>query len=389
MWHSCLYHYNMRGLRMITLKNVKTPSGAVTDFSLDSTSSHTIDAKNQLLMLPAIIDTDANIAAFPGRANVDWSVQARKILQSGITAVFYGEGLSPKSAKGQVKEINTLLDTAKNPLQINFFCDGNQPANFNDIGKSKALFKGIKTSMDLAAEIIEPPYSSALARLFQIAAQENLIVIITLLQGKRDPKEQRKTAIAAVELSISLAQKYNAQLCLQHIRTREELELIGEAKKAGILIFTEIAYPHLFMKEDRVLSVANDSSVPFVPTPIDQEALWQALNDGSIDLIGSGGSRFSPVEDPSFSGRLLLPCLLNAYHEKRLSLETLIAVTRVNAEQIFRLPPNQDVVLVDLSVTRPLAVPSSLEVAHSSAWEKVTLTGWPSHVITQGVLFSI
>lgn len=373
---------------MITLKNVKTPSGAVSDLTVNSPSSQTIDAKSQLVLLPSLVDTDTNLLSISSRSSIDWPTQVHRLLQSGITSVFYGEGIPAKSAQAKINEINNLLNTAKTPLRLFFFCDGNDPASFADIGKAKSLFKGIKTSVNLAETRIEAPYSSALARLFQIAAQENLIVIIALIPGKRNAKEQKKTAIAAVELSISLAEKYNAQLCLQHVRTREELERINEAKRAGLLVYTEIAYPHLFMTEDRIASVTNNSSEPFLPSPVDRDALWESLNDGAIDLVGSGESRFSPPEDPGFAARMLLPCLLNAYHEKKIRMETVIGVTRVNAERIFRLPPNDDIVLADLSVSRPLVVPASHEVANPLAWEKITLTGWPSHVITQGVLFS-
>lgn len=354
---------------MITIKNVKTQGGSISDIFVRSSAACMLDAKEQLLSLPALIDVTDYSGVLPGTSDGDWEARAKELLASGITTVCESQGMPPETAKAQREQVNSRLKTAKMPLSIQFFCDGTKPANFNHIGKSKAFFKGIKTSMDLA-NIPLPPYENALERIFQIAAQEDIIIAICLLQ------DQKEAALAAVKLALKLTEKYSAQLCLQHVRTRDEIALIQKAKEQNLLVYAQIAYQHLFINDKTISEMTLDALSHFLPTLVDQDALWTALNSGIIDLVGSG-SRIFPSQDPALAAGLWLPSMLTAYLENKLRLDTLVAVTRVNAENIFRLPPSEDIVLVDLKTSR------------SSDLMKKPLLGWPVHVIAQGELITL
>lgn len=370
---------------MLTIKNVQTPQGAFTNLTFDSPATESIDAEKKLIAFPAFIDTDVAFSTLKDPSGAEWQKQARAIMQSGISTVFDSDGIAPTTAQKFKQQVDDTLEKNKIPLRVHFFCDGSSTSDFNSIGKTKQYFKGLKTSIDLAKVHMPAPFGSALDRLFQIAAQENVIVIITLLQGEGDPQEQRKNALTTVKKTVALAEKYSAQLLLQHVRTKEEIKHIQEAKNRGVLIFTEVAYPHLFLTDKDVQQEVLKSSQMFLPTPSDQEALWAGINDGSIDMVGSG-SHFFSAEDPLFAAKLFCPAMLNAYHENKLRIDTLIGITRVNAENIFRLPPNNDAVLVDMSTAKAPEFPSSLKSSFLSSWSNKNLTGWPVHSIVKGHL---
>lgn len=370
---------------MLTIKNIQTPHGDITDLTFANAKSQSIDAGKKLIAFPAFINTDLGFSTFQNSS--DWLPQAHMLLQSGISTVFDKKSISPDEAQRHEQQLAEILNKDKNGLHIHFFCNGSQPASFDKIGKNKQYFKGIKTSMDLA-KVAMAPYPSALDRIFQIAAQEDLIVVISLQDHTREaPQKQRNHALATVKHAIALAEKYSAQLCLQHVRTSEELTTIKNAKERGILVFTEVAYPHLFLSEIDLSTDAIKAAEIFLPSPIDHQALWKALNNGSIDIVGSGTGLSSP-EDPIGLAKMFLPIMLNAYNEKKLSLDTLIGVTHVNAQNIFRLPPDDDVVLVDMTISKSLGSPLSKKDPLLAQWAERKLTGWPVHVIAKGELLS-
>lgn len=356
---------------MITLKNIRTLSGNVKEHLIESTHSQVIDGQNKLLMLPALIDLDASFD------RKEWTKQALSFLPWGITTVFEAEGEDPDIVKKQQEALEALFKTGKTPLRLHCFLNGNDPQHFESIGKTKSYTMGIKVSYDLTKASISAPHKSALDRLFQVAAQNNRIVVFALMQGKGDAKEQRKTAYNAVENCIVLAQKYSAQLCLQHLRTKEEMDLIRKAKEAGILVYAEVSYPHLLFTDQEAKV---DAETSFFPSRSDQDALWEAVNNRTIDLIGSGSDFRQP--------ELLLTALIDAAHNHKMPLEKVISLTRQNVEDIFSLPPNKDVVLVDMDLQLK---PSSKLISKQPLGEILKnklFTGWPVYTIANGHIFA-
>jgi len=361
---------------MITIKNVKTFSGAIVNHTIDSPLTQVIDGEQRLLMMPAMIDVDAMIPT------ASLEKKAHLYLEAGITTIFDAVACSAIDIPARLQQIEQLAAKNGEPLRVELFYDGNLPEEFDTIGKIKSSVVAIKISLDLAEKPIAPPHTSALDRLFQIAAQENMIVVIALLQGKKSVADQRETAWAYVEQAINLAEKYSTGLCLQHVRTHEELELIKKAKERGLLIYVEVAYPHLFLnnKEFPQGITFNDATL-FLPNERDQADLWDGVRDGAIDMIGSAGI-FSPPA-------LLLPLLFEAQAEKRISMDRIVEITRINQEAIFRLPPNQDVVLIDPKNYKEIPQTVTNGNPIFSRWQGKSLSGWPVHIITSNKVISL
>lgn len=367
---------------MITLKNIKTLSGDVTDHTIESSASQLIEGHGHLLMLPALIDTDAlKTVSFQNDGAEAWLAKARTYLSAGITTLFDARAQPASNLLEHLNQAQSALRKEKLGLHYYCYCDGNEPALYDMIGKIKQKCVGIKISLDLSDKPIAAPHLSAIDRIFQIAAQENLIVIVALIQGEGDVAQQRKTASQSVEKVISFAQKYSAELCLQHVRTAEELTLAKQAKDSGILVYTETAYIHLFVsdKEFTHRDKKKDKTY-FLPTKRDQDALWKGINDGTIDMVGSAGLLAPP--------QIFLTMMLQEYLKGNLQLSRLIEVTRSNAESIFRLPHNEDAVLVDL--VEEVAVPANLinEEHPQYLWQNKQFKGWVKYTIAGDTVHS-
>jgi dihydroorotase len=291
-------------------------------------------------------------------------------MRGGITQIFDGHGKAPKALAAMTTPEKV------GPLTIFYYIDGADTDEYDYIGKAKKNCIGIKISIDLASTPITPQYAATLDRLYQIAAQENLVVTVSLAQGNASPLEQKKHAYMTVVQALALAEKYSNQVCLQHLRTLEEITLLKDAKNNGILAYGEVACPHLFISNRDVSEKTNDGALPFLPSPQDQEVLWAAVKDGTIDMIGTGNSLTTP--------ELFLPLLIGAIKTKGLKLETITAATRVNIESIFRLPQNNDLILVDLETTAPFPATIAEELGLVEGLKKLQLTGWSKYTIASG-----
>lgn len=368
---------------MITLKNIKNTSGEVADHTIESDQSQIVEGYGHLLMLPACIDTDAlKTVAFATDGGVPWLNKVRSYLEGGITTVFDARGCPASNFLQYNDTVQAALQKNKLSLHYHCFCDGNEPALYDSIGKVKEKSVGIKISLDLDKKPIAPPHLSSIDRIFQIAAQENLIVVIAMIQGKEDPAVQRQAAYQSMEKMISFAEKYSTELCLQHVRTAQELALIKEAKEGGILVHSEVAYIHLFVSDREYTHKDSEGSRTFfLPSKDDQEALWNGINEGTVDMVGSAGL-LSPPE-------LFVPMMIQGHLEGRLSLGKFIEVTRSNAESIFRLPLNKDVILVDLVEEKDPKPKLNGKEHPMFLWDNKKLKGWAKHTVASGSVFMI
>lgn len=81
--------------------------------------------------------------------------------------------------------------------------------------------------------------------------------------------------------AIGLAGLYNQRLHVCHISQAVEVEMVKKAKKSGLKITAGVTPHHLFLKPgDAIMK-------PPLEEPIDQQALWQGLKNGTIDLVES------------------------------------------------------------------------------------------------------
>ena len=162
---------------------------------------------------------------------------------------------------------------------------------------------------------------------------------------------------------ILLAHLYDRHVHVCHVSLKEEIELIKQAKAKGIKVTCEVCPHHLFLTADDAPRLAakfcptNDPSAdpsnfrggfhevrPRLNARADQEALW--ANIDVIDIIATDHAPHTVEEKsrdenapPGFPGlETVLPLMLTAVAEKKLSLESLIEKMHTNPRRIFNLP---------------------------------------------------
>jgi len=183
--------------------------------------------------------------------------------------------------------------------------------------------------------------------------------------------ESRTTA--AVILLASLHER-SVHIC--HVARREEIEIIRAAKQKGINVTCEVAPHHLFLTEQdkytgQKLGDKKCGVCPALVSKDDQEALWQ-----NMEYIDSFATDHAPhllkeklgdKPPPGFPGlETMLPLMLTAVNEGRLTLEDLENKMYHNPRKIFNLPEQPDT-FIEIDMEKEWTIPEKTSFS-KAAW---------------------
>jgi dihydropyrimidinase len=93
----------------------------------------------------------------------------------------------------------------------------------------------------------------------------------------------------AVERTLTLARLADAPVYLVHLTTAASLDLVRRARARGQVVWAEACTHHLLLDDTCYLraDAARYLVVPPLRARTDVDALWQAIEDGTIDAVGS------------------------------------------------------------------------------------------------------
>ena len=107
----------------------------------------------------------------------------------------------------------------------------------------------------------------------------------------------REAEITLIRRDLDLAVKAMAPLCIQHISTREGVDLVREARKKNPRIHAEATPHHFTLTEDAVIKKGTLAKVnPPLRTADDRAAIIEGLKDGTLDLIATDHAPHSDEE---------------------------------------------------------------------------------------------
>lgn len=358
-------------LPVISIKNVKNLEGAVQDITIPSSQLYSLDAEKRLTLLPALFDPHVHFHA-------EWGPEAKKAIIGGVATVSdipdpSEKRIDKERLDQQSMRIAKSLAEIKIPLHFHLYIEADL-RQFELLNLAKPDTPGIIIDIKALSELSEP-VDNILDNIFRIAAQKDMIVIFNAASND----ENQHNNIQRIQKVISYTEKYSAQLCILHVSSLQEIELIRQAKKASILVYAETTAQQLFLTEDDRRKWGKKLPEGLVIcSKANQDALWEGIQEGVIDFIGSG-HRSETISTISAT----LPLLLNAYHEKKITLEKIVALTSRNAAAIFQLDLEGDAILVDLEEQREVQEDKSA----LSPFAGRLLKGWPSYTILRGQIF--
>ena len=107
----------------------------------------------------------------------------------------------------------------------------------------------------------------------------------------------REAEITLIRRDLDLAVKAMAPLCIQHISTREGVDLVRKKKKKNPRIHAEATPHHFTLTEDAVIKKGTLAKVnPPLRTADDRAAIIEGLKDGTLDLIATDHAPHSDEE---------------------------------------------------------------------------------------------
>jgi carbamoyl-phosphate synthase/aspartate carbamoyltransferase/dihydroorotase len=160
---------------------------------------------------------------------------------------------------------------------------------------------------------------------------------------------------------LSLSHLYAVPLHVVHVSRRSEIELIARAKSHDVPVTCEATPHHLWLTaEDAARLGPRGDMRPRLASPDDRAALWEHLD--AIDLFATDHAPHTLAEKaganppPGVPGvQTMLPLLLTAVHEGRLTLEDVVSRCVANPRRIYGLPPQPETwVEVDAEARYPL-----------------------------------
>ncbi|MCD6238396.1 MAG: dihydroorotase [Thermotogae bacterium] len=96
---------------------------------------------------------------------------------------------------------------------------------------------------------------------------------------------------------IELSYLTGEHLHVAHVSTKRSVSLIRQAKRDGIPITCEVTFNHLLFTDEALSDYDTNKKVnPPLPTRKDQEALYEALEDGTIDILVTDHAPYAPHE---------------------------------------------------------------------------------------------
>ena len=208
-----------------------------------------------------------------------------------------------------------------------------------------------------------------------------------------------QAAVIATKRAFDLSTRHKHRFHLLHCSTAEEAELLRHRPSW----ITAEACPHhlLFNVDDYERLGTLVQMNPSIKTAVDNQALWEALRDGRIDIIATDHSPHtreekakpypqSPSGLPAIENSLAL--MLDASHRGLCTLEQIVNWMSFQPARVWdvknkgRIAEGYDADLVLVDLQRKQTVRNADQVAKVgwSPWDGVELTGWPVRTIVGG-----
>ncbi len=209
-----------------------------------------------------------------------------------------------------------------------------------------------------------------------------------------------ETAVRATTRLLALARKTGRRVHVLHISTAEELELLRDCRD---LATVEALVNHLTLHApdcyDRLGAYAQMN--PPIREARHQQALWRAIQDGTVDVLGTDHAphlreekdKPYPASPSGMPGvQTMVPVMLTHVAQGRLTLERFIDLTSAGPQRLFNLLGkgriacgyDADFTIVDLARERAI---TSAEQRSKCGWTPfagMRATGWPIATVIRG-----
>ncbi|MFH1118911.1 MAG: dihydropyrimidinase [Bacteroidota bacterium] len=237
-----------------------------------------------------------------------------------------------------------------------------------------------------------------------------------LKQGKTGPvyhalSRPAETEAESVRKVVDLCRITGCKTYIVHTSTAKSLEYVRQGKKEELPLFCETCPQYLLLDESVYQKPVPDSLKYIISPPIrsiaDKDALWLALQDGTVDVISTDHCPFNTLgqKDQGINDFTKIPNgaggvehrmkLLYTYGvlTGKISLQQFVALTSTNAARIFGLYPRKgeiaagsdaDLVIWDPAGKSVISLKTNVQSGDEDIYEGMETVGTPCMTLVSG-----
>jgi len=379
----------------------------------DAKAATVFEAKG-LHVLPGVMDTQVHFREPGNTHKEDLASGSLAAILGGVTAVFEMPNTAPPTTTRAA--IEDKLARAKGRMHCDHaFYAGATPDNIGALGELEKLpgvcgikaFLGSSTGtllLNKEADILAA-LKAGKRRVAVHSEDEDRMIARKSLAERGKPEthpvwRDAESARMCTERVLRLAREAGRRLHVLHITTGDEIPLLAAAKDIST---AETTPQHLTLSApecyERLGTYAQMN--PPIRDESHRQALWAAVREGVIDVIGSDHAPHTREEKDKIypdtpSGmpgvQTLATILLDHVNKGNLTLERFIDLTSAGAQRIFGIAGkgriargyDGDFTIVDLGLTRMI---ENKWIASTCGWtpfDGMKTKGWPVATILRG-----
>lgn len=386
-----------------TIAQIDAPSDTPADRVIDATGLH---------LIPGLIDDQVHFREPGVTHKEDLMTASRSCVMGGVTSFLEMPNTNPNTITQAALEAKLALAKEKSRANYGFYM-GATPTNVKELRHAHRtpgikIFVGSSTGNLLVddQDALEEIYATTTLPICVHAEDETTIkenaARIGATTDVRDHSRIRdhRAAEIATKRIVELATRHKHHTHILHVSSRTELPHL----RSSPYISAEACVHHLLLNVNDYDTLGTLAQMnPSLKDPEDNAALWDALRDGTIEVIATDHAPHTILEKAvpypkSPSGmpgvQTMLTLMLNEVHKGNITLEQLVAWTSVNPARIWGIQNkaqiavgrDADLVLIDMQQTRVIQHEEQLSKCGWTPWHGRTTTGWPTHTFVMGQL---
>lgn len=377
-------------------------------------AAETIEARG-LHVLPGVVDTQVHLREPGNEHKEDIETGTKAAALGGVTAVFDMPNTRPSTTTRALLEDKLARARGRAWVDHAFFV-GAARENTRELDTLEQLpgcagvklFMGSSTGNLLVAEdegVLAVLQSGHRRVAVHAEDEQRLAARKTIAAQGGKPHlhpvwRDEETALTAVKRLLSLARRAGRRVHVLHVTSAGEMAMLARHKDIATV---EVTPQHLTLAApecyDRLGTLAQMN--PPIRDEDHRAALWRAVADGVVDIVGSDHAPHTLAEKAkpypeSPSGmpgvQTLVPILLDHVNAGRLSLSRFVDLTSAGPARVYGIAAkgrialgyDADFTIVDLKARRRI---ENRWIASRCGWtpfDGMTVTGWPKATVIRG-----
>ena len=366
-----------------------------------------------LHVLPGVVDSQVHFREPGNEHKEDLETGSRAAVMGGVTAVFEMPNTNPQTTTGTA--LADKVARGRDRMHCDFaFWVGASHDNIADLTELERLegVAGVKVFMGSSTGTLlvedDEGVAAILAAIRRRAAfhseDEYRLNARMDLRVHGDPSSHpvwrdEETAFSSTRRLVRLARAAGKRIHILHVTTAEEIAFLADHKDVASV---EVTPNHLTLSADDYQRLGTYMQMnPPVRDARHRTALWHAIGQGLVDVIGSDHAphtreekdRHYPASPSGMPGvQTLVPLLLDRVVAGDLALSRFVDLTSAGPARLFGMSgkgrravgSDADFTIVDLARTETIR---NEWIASRCGWtpfDGVTVRGWPVGTIVRG-----